>query len=213
MLASKHLIDLRTVAPEVLVLLHSSPLVSRGVSMTLPGMIALLSLLLVGVLGCEKVDLCPEATPGAKKAANKVANFKPRLPEAPDYDKLTAQPLKASNGAWTVYGISMNRRALLGEQIRVKGRIGERNLCTDRKGCPQRPYVMLGDANTKKFSLMVVRENDKGFHELPAGETITLVGKLVDHTGDGKLFRSEGILVIPPGEDPLPPEVQPETVP
>ena len=148
-----------------------------------------------------------------KPGTNKPSAFKPRLPEAPDYDKLVAQPLKASNGAWTVYGISMNRRALLGEQVRVKGRVGERNLCADRKGCPQRPHVFLEDTAAKTFALMVIRENDKGFHELPGGETFTLVGKLVDHTGDGKLFRSEGILVIPPGQDPPPPEPGPEVAP
>ncbi len=159
-------------------------------------------------MGCEKVDLGPKGEAKPSKAST----FKPRLPEAPDYDKLIAQPLKASNGAWTVYGISMNRRALVGEQVRVKGRIGERNLCTDRKGCPQRPHVLLEDTSAKKFTIMVVRENDQGFHELESGQTMTLVGKLVDHTGDGKLFRSEGILVIPPGQDPPPPEEQPEVV-
>jgi len=154
-------------------------------------------------LACEKAEAPAPAPEAAKKKA-----FKPTLPEPPDYAKLAAMALKASNGAWTVYGVSMNKAALLDQQVEITGRVKERVVCTTPNDCPDRPYAMLVDPAADRFQVMVVRENDKGFSELEPGATVTLVGHLVEHTSDGKLFRTEGILVIPGGVDPEPtPEV------
>ncbi len=160
--------------------------------------------LFVGLsLACEKTEVRAPSAEAAKKKA-----FKPTLPEPPDYEKLVTQALKASNGAWTVYGVSMNKQALLDQQVEVTGRVKERVVCTGSTECPDRPYAMLEDPTAPRFQIMVVRENDKGFGELEPGSTATLVGHLVEHTSDGKLFRTEGILIIPGGVDPEPaPEV------
>jgi hypothetical protein len=151
------------------------------------------------------------ATPEGPKVSAETARkkgFKPNLPEAPDFQKLVAQPLKASNGAWTVYGVSMNKQALLDQQVEVTGRVKERQVCSGAPNCPERPYVMLEDPVAPRFQLMIVRENDKGFTEFEPGSTATLVGRLLEHTTDGKLFRTEGLLVIAGGVDPEPsPEV------
>ena len=155
-------------------------------------------------LACERA----EGPSPADAAAKKKKLFKPALPEPPDYQKLVTQALKASNGAWTVYGISMNKQALLEQQVEITGRVKERVTCTDAKECPARPYAMLEDPGATRFQVMVVRENDKGFGDLEPGATVTLVGRLVEATSDGKLFRTEGILIIPGGVDPEPePEV------
>lgn|GEM_PF-4326145 len=165
----------------------------------------LLATLALGlVLACEQAPVKPEAPDMAKKKA-----FKPTLPEPPDYQKLVTQALKAPNGAWTVYGVSVNKQALLEQQVEVTGRVKERVTCTAPNDCPDRPYAMLEDPAAPRFQVMIVRENDKGFGELEPGSTPTLVGRLVEHTTDGKLFRTEGILIIAGGVDPEP---QPEVV-
>ena len=160
------------------------------------------SLLLVLALGLTLgLTLGCEAQRDAAKLAKPKPTFKPHLPAPPDYDEISKLPVKADDGSWTVNGVVKNRRALLGREVRVSGEIGERHLCRDRKGCPKRPYFMLVSPEARQIALMVVRENDQGFSMFKTGEPLTLVGELVDHTSDGKLFRSDGILMIPGGED------------
>jgi hypothetical protein len=164
--------------------------------------LALLILLVGAMPACQK-QLAPPKQP-------KNTSLVPHLPEPPDYSKLASLQVRDPKGAWTVYGVSREKAGLLGQQVSVVGKVGERNTCTGQAGCPQRPYFMLVDAAAPQFSLMVVRQNDQGFAEFTTGREVNLVGTLVENTPEGTLFRSEGILVIPGGQDAPPPEAAPE---
>lgn len=158
-----------------------------GTRLPICGLWILLALTVVGCQGDDQNALSPRS------------DVVVVLPPTPD---LTPPVVKLAHddGVLTIAGISAARSQNLEQQITVRGEVVSTHTCVEPtdggKPCHPPTHLVIWDGPDAEARLVVIGQTVEQVEALVVGQELTLTGRFVLISPDGRFIRQAGILVL-----------------